>query len=261
MKPPGGQRCTDTGCLDPAQGRAQLTEEERRRVSARMRARMRRALSREDPHVGNRRHQNTGCRGPTIRWGIMTAELVVPTRRVASAPRVQVGRIVVIDVLRGIALFGMLVAHAHPLLPPGARGADLLRDGSAQRHRLTPLRAHDGDLGPAPALPHPSAIVGGAAGPADHPGAHPDRPRSVAGVVGDVGRRRAGVPRRAADRRGAAAVPAHDPARHRDGGGRARECAAQQLGRRRRPARRVSIMSDASAVPRSVGRRWATTTA
>jgi len=52
----------------------------------------------------------------------MTAELVVPTRRVASAPRVQVGRIIVIDVLRGIALFGMLVAHAHPLLPPGPEG-------------------------------------------------------------------------------------------------------------------------------------------
>ena len=194
---------------------------------------MRRALSREDPHVGNRRHQNTGCRGPTIRWGIMTAELVVPTRRVASAPRVQVGRIVVIDVLRGIALFGMLVAHAHPLLPPGARGADLVRDGSAQRHRLTPLRPHDGDLGPAPGLPHPAAIVGGAAGAADRPRAHPDRPRTVAGVVGDVGRRRAGVPRRAPDRRGAAAVPAHDSARHRGGGGRARECAAQQLGGRR----------------------------
>src|SRR6478736_2972437 len=95
MKPPGCQRCTDTGCLDPSQGRAQLTEEERRRVSARMRARMRRALSREDPHVGNRRDQDTGCRGPTIRWGVMTAELVVPTRRVASAPGVQVGRIIV----------------------------------------------------------------------------------------------------------------------------------------------------------------------
>ncbi|WP_457100425.1 heparan-alpha-glucosaminide N-acetyltransferase domain-containing protein [Microbacterium sp. P5_E9] len=52
----------------------------------------------------------------------MTAELVVPTRRVASAPRVQLGRIVVIDVLRGIALLGMLVAHAHPLLPGGEEG-------------------------------------------------------------------------------------------------------------------------------------------
>ena len=49
----------------------------------------------------------------------MTADLVVPTRRVASAPRAQVGRIVVIDALRGIALLGMLVAHANPLLPPG----------------------------------------------------------------------------------------------------------------------------------------------
>src|SRR6187431_2161106 len=59
---------------------------------------------------------------PDSRVGTMTADLVVPTRRAVSAPRVQAGRIVVIDVLRGIALFGMLVAHARPLIPGGEPG-------------------------------------------------------------------------------------------------------------------------------------------
>ena len=73
----------------------------------------------------------------------MTAELVVPTRRVASAPRVQVGRIVVIDVLRGIALFGMLVAHARPLLPRRRGGADLASrwvSSTTSPHRSSPSR-------------------------------------------------------------------------------------------------------------------------